>query len=268
MYSDFAAFQDLDQRLVARLETRSIDSINLSHRLGSLKCIERTTVARELHDCGSQELAVAILSLRRAFRACNQPSCKDDLLVAMRAVDEASAQIRTLVLELRSEQKNDDELSSTSHGCLVSAVRKAVVTPTFSWHFGWTGLPRPVPEAVISQVAPIFKEASANVLKHSRATRARCTIAFQSESICILLTDNGIGFSPRSRAECGGLLGMAERARILSASLEIKSCPGKGTFVRLSLPYPESSWTNGTPPKARSPVMPTISEERFGGVAS
>ena len=65
---------------------------------------------------------------------------------------------------------------------------------------------------------------------------------FSPQLLTLQISDNGIGFDvPESPAEFVpsghyGLLGLFERAEMISATLEIDSAPGHGTQLTVSLP--------------------------------
>jgi len=58
------------------------------------------------------------------------------------------------------------------------------------------------------------------------------------------VTDNGKGFTVNERMGDGvsagrlGIMGMYERAGLVNGSLQIKSEPGKGTELSVTLPWP------------------------------
>ena len=58
----------------------------------------------------------------------------------------------------------------------------------------------------------------------------------------LVVCDDGVGFDPEAtlrrgaRGEGIGLLGMRERAALLGGRVDIRSSPGRGTVVRLSVP--------------------------------
>ena len=58
------------------------------------------------------------------------------------------------------------------------------------------------------------------------------------------MQDNGIGFDPaqalssRGQSSAWGLLGIRERTVLLNGHYEIKSAPGQGTLIRISIPTP------------------------------
>ena len=88
----------------------------------------------------------------------------------------------------------------------------------------------------------VFKEAVHNVIKHSRAATVRFELFFDHRSLHLVLTDDGIGFTPSG--EIGnhesvrghGLRNMVRRAESLRGSLTIDSLSGKGTTVTLIVP--------------------------------
>jgi two-component system sensor histidine kinase DegS len=105
-----------------------------------------------------------------------------------------------------------------------------------------SGLERPLsPEARIV-LFRIAQEALNNIRKHSRATQVNIRIKGAEDSITMTVSDNGQGFEVPGRAEemvsAGrlGLMGMHERARLLDGNLEIKSTPGCGTELTVTLP--------------------------------
>jgi len=90
----------------------------------------------------------------------------------------------------------------------------------------------------------IVQEALNNVIKHSRATQAVVRIDFTREAvkICVCVTDNGCSFrvpkSLNNPTDAGklGLVGMAERARLLSGTLRVESKRGRGTAITVEVP--------------------------------
>ncbi|MBN1179836.1 MAG: GAF domain-containing sensor histidine kinase [Anaerolineae bacterium] len=83
----------------------------------------------------------------------------------------------------------------------------------------------------------ITQEALSNARKHAQATHVSVTVAFSKQSVQVTVEDNGKGFEPPALtgdlASSGklGLIGMAERVRLLEGTLEVQSQPGHGTRV-------------------------------------
>lgn len=94
----------------------------------------------------------------------------------------------------------------------------------------------------------MFQEVVNNILKHSRAKEAFIAINYSDDNIFTLsVTDNGIGFDPKekrgdaSSSKGVGLSSMTNRAKLIGASFDIQSQPGKGTKVTIKLPLSNES---------------------------
>lgn len=100
--------------------------------------------------------------------------------------------------------------------------------------------PRYPPEVEL-QVYRIVQQACENSLQHASAAHIRVNGIFKPESIVLTIVDDGKGFEvdPVINFETllekkhYGLVGMAERAALIHASLVIISAPAAGTEVRL-----------------------------------
>ena len=91
----------------------------------------------------------------------------------------------------------------------------------------------------------IVQEGVTNIVKHAGATEASVTIKKVPRGVTIALCDNGRGFvhngargsQARTHATSSGfgLIGMAERARLLGGEPIVDSTPGQGTTIRITL---------------------------------
>ena len=88
----------------------------------------------------------------------------------------------------------------------------------------------------------VTQEALANVHRHARATNIWVALTFDSTAVRLEISDDGLGFEvPRSLTELAqgdsfGLMGIQERVWVLGGSLVIKSAPGQGTRLSVTLP--------------------------------
>lgn len=80
----------------------------------------------------------------------------------------------------------------------------------------------------------IVEEAMHNVLRHSRAKRAKLTLSVVGARVVIEVSDDGVGFDSRLRGR--GIHVMEARARALGGSLAIESGRGAGTTVHIEAP--------------------------------
>jgi signal transduction histidine kinase len=85
------------------------------------------------------------------------------------------------------------------------------------------------------------QEALNNVTRHAQAAHACLSISFTPQNVTVLVSDDGQGFDvPKSPAEFApsghfGLLGLHERAELIGADLEIRSSPGQGSRLMVTL---------------------------------
>jgi signal transduction histidine kinase len=93
-------------------------------------------------------------------------------------------------------------------------------------------------QAVSLAVFRIIQEALRNVEKHASADNVEIAISCFSQAVEIVISDDGVGFDPRSRDSGGsmGLRGMKERAVLIQGRLEVESAPRGGTSVQLTFP--------------------------------
>ena len=85
------------------------------------------------------------------------------------------------------------------------------------------------------------QEALRNVVSHAAATEVRVALDVDDGAVRLVVDDNGHGFSTDildTRADDGhlGLRSLAGLAADLGGSLEVRSAPGTGTRLQMSIP--------------------------------
>ena len=80
-----------------------------------------------------------------------------------------------------------------------------------------------------------FKEALANILKHSQATEVRIGLTLENGRLKILISDNGQGFDPDLAKVSGGdgLVNMNARLRQIDGRVVVNSRAGEGTRIEM-----------------------------------
>jgi signal transduction histidine kinase len=85
-----------------------------------------------------------------------------------------------------------------------------------------------------------FREALSNAIKHGKASRIDVVLrSTASDSLVLKVTDDGIGFDTERTFNAPSGLGLSmirERAESIGGSAEIRSMPGKGTRVKITVP--------------------------------
>ena len=80
-----------------------------------------------------------------------------------------------------------------------------------------------------------------NIARHAVAAQAELSIEFLPTEVVLTISDDGVSFAvpsdPAEFAQQGhyGLLGIHERAELIGADLQIRSKPGQGTLLRISI---------------------------------
>ena len=84
-----------------------------------------------------------------------------------------------------------------------------------------------------------LREGILNAVRHSRATELHLLLKTTPDGYEAELRDNGVGFDPRAAAGSShyGLRGMRQRVQRIGGDLTVDSGPGKGTDIRISVPF-------------------------------
>ncbi len=93
---------------------------------------------------------------------------------------------------------------------------------------------------VQAQLARIMQEALANIRKHAQANRVRVSCRDVGSDLVLEIHDDGKGFEPEDILSTSqhGIKGMRERAELIGADFQIRSCPEAGTVVAVHIPQP------------------------------
>jgi signal transduction histidine kinase len=90
--------------------------------------------------------------------------------------------------------------------------------------------------AVRETVYFVLREALHNIATHAGADHVRVRLATDPERIRLEVEDDGKGFDPASQRGGGhGLVGMRERAALAGGTLDVRSAPGEGTTIILTM---------------------------------
>ena len=91
------------------------------------------------------------------------------------------------------------------------------------------------PPDVVENVLRIVREAVTNAARHGHAPSITLR-GWRDEALHVVVEDDGAGFDPEAVTRGFGLVSMRERAAALHGSLDLRSAPGRGTRVEVTLP--------------------------------
>jgi PAS domain S-box-containing protein len=191
---------------------------------------ERTRLARDLHDSITQALFAAALKAEGLLQGDDLPADSAEAAEGVRRLTRgALAQMRTLLLELRSESLEDMPIGQLLRNAVEATEGRANLRVTLTLR--GDGVPPPELHTAIYRVV---QEALNNVVRHSGATQASVELATEPARVRLLVHDDGRGFDSGSASPGHfGLRSMQERAAEVGAQLRLVSAPGEGTVVIL-----------------------------------
>jgi PAS domain S-box-containing protein len=197
---------------------------------------ERNRMAREIHDT----LAQAFTGILAQVGAAKQV-LTDDLEATQAHLDLIKELARTgltearrSVVALRPQLLEEGSLQSALHH-LVAQLRTAAMDTTL--YYEVEGTVYTLPTEIESNLLRMGQEALTNAIKHANADEIRVELVYDRDRFCLRVKDNGQGFGVGSipASEGFGLLGMSERAERIGAQLTIRSQPGQGTEIIVTI---------------------------------
>ncbi len=209
---------------------------NLRHYIGAITEAqeeERRRLARELHDDTLQALIALKQRVQLAQKTVNEATARQSLQELVLIAEQTIENLRRTTRALRPIYLEDLGLIPA----LEMLSRETETLSGVKVTFRKEGDERRLPSTVELTLYRIAQEALNNVARHAQASCATLGIRFTPEYVEIQIVDDGIGFevpkTPTDFAPGGhfGLLGMAERAELIGARLEIASAAGKGTKI-------------------------------------
>jgi signal transduction histidine kinase len=216
------------------------ERLELSGKLIDLQEKERSRIARELHDDFNQRLAVLAIDLERTAQTVSASPQK-----ASQKLHELWSQATEIGTDLHSLAHRLH--SSTLEGLglvlgLSSLCSEFAAQYEIQVDFMHDRVPRSVPPDIALCLFRIAQEALRNVKRHSGASRAEIRLEGKGDVISLSISDEGEGFA-LSRVRTGlGIRSMEERLRLLHGRFEIRSQPGTGTVIQVTVPLPPKEY--------------------------
>jgi signal transduction histidine kinase len=225
------------RRLHAELEDRALALTHEREQRARLAVgVERTRIARELHDVAAHSLSVMIVQAGAARSVLDAAP-----EVADTALEEIAITGRHTIADLRRllgflESDDASSLGGVSRiGDLVAQARQAGL----SVEVHITGTPRRLPSAVDLAAYRVIQEGLTNVLKHAGGARTQVLVGYEEAAIRVEVSDDG---QPRMRhllsaSGAGqGLQGMRERVEMAGGEVTVGPRPAGGWVVSARLP--------------------------------
>ena len=239
-------FSPADQALVelfARHAWIAIDNARLHRQARRLAVTEeRDRIGRDLHDGIIQALYGVGLSLEDVLELMTEKpdEAAERVDAAIESINLSIRDIRNFIYGLQPEAVDGSEFvaglaavaEEVRHGGLVDV--DVDLDPAAD--------PGLSPEAG-TEVLHLVREALSNAVRHARARHIGLALRASVDGSILEISDDGVGFD--STLDLGashhGLGNMRARAEAVDGDLEIRSAPGSGTRITLTLPPREGA---------------------------
>jgi two-component system sensor histidine kinase UhpB len=203
---------------------------------------ERQRLANELHDSVGQNLS---LIKSRALLFLQQPNLPDTATHHITALSDLTSEV---IAEVRAVAQNLRPLHIEQLG-ITDALDTLLTKVDDSSELTIEQRLENVDDVMTGEAAThlfrIVQEALNNILKHARAKQCRVWLERDLHCVRLTISDDGAGFDTKAAALPAGLglASIAERSRMLGATLEIKSQVGTGSVIHIEIPIAESNDT-------------------------
>lgn len=192
------------------------------------------TISQEIHDNIGQTLSLAKLNLNTMDME-NGVAKEQKIVSTKKLVGKAITDLRSLSKTLNSD-------SILSSGLLdaveyeLAIIRKSGTMQAFLQKEGIVKRLNPQKELILFR---IIQQSLNNIIKHSEATSVIIQATYRSDSLQIIIKDDGKGFALSSIGNGmdsgSGLRNMKNRAALINAQIDISSISGEGTLTTITL---------------------------------
>jgi signal transduction histidine kinase len=231
----------LEEQVKAKTESliESNESIRqLAQRLEDVREEERARIAREIHDELGQQLTGLKMDIswtEKGLRAGDVGEAADKMQEALGLLDKAIQTVRKIATDLRPSILDDLGLLAALEWQAHEFGKRSGIRAIFHT----TEEEVDVSPRIAISLFRICQESLTNVARHSGAEEVMIQFRRDGDRLILRIEDDGKGFDPDEKSwnKSLGLIGMKERSLMIGGQLEIKSQPGEGTSLTVSLPF-------------------------------
>ncbi len=236
--------EDITDRKRAEIALNKSEKLlrKFASHLQNVREEEKVAIAREIHDDLGQTLVALKIDMGLLKTKLDKLSdfndskiITDNFVDIVNLIDKTIKTARRIMSGLRPEQLEINGFANTA----ISYLREFEERHQISCEF----ISEILDIEMSSQQSLVFfrilQESLNNVAKHSRATLVKIYFRIESNKLILEIVDNGIGFDKNNsgRKDSYGMIGMKERAVLLNGELDIISEIGKGSRVRVEIPW-------------------------------
>ncbi|MBS0168993.1 MAG: hypothetical protein JSR62_01455 [Nitrospira sp.] len=199
---------------------------------------ERRAIARELHDDCCQQLAMLMMSATGLERTLAEPASRK-LRAMGQQIKQVLDSLRHIAYGLHPAMGEPIGIEAAIRTYLTDFIE--VTDLVVEFHS--VDVPERVPQSISLCLIRTLQESVHNIVKYAEATSVEVRLFKEGATIRLVVADNGRGFdvdAAKASSRGMGLASIRERLELLNGTVEIASVVGKGTTVRISVPFAES----------------------------
>jgi signal transduction histidine kinase len=200
-------------------------------KISIAKELEQNRISKELHDSVMNKLYGARMQLG-ILNEYNEEEIKEKRLVYVDLLQEIEQEIRTISHDLHTEI-NETQFDYTNLLSNLIHLQNEIGATNFSLEIEPEITWYSIDSLIKITIFRIVQESLLNISKHANASTCHVSILLDDEHLVLEIKDDGIGFDLNATKQGIGLQNIQERAKTISAILEINSKPNKGTTIML-----------------------------------
>jgi signal transduction histidine kinase len=205
---------------------------DLGSRLLNAQETERSRIARELHDDISQQMALLEIDLELLGGAV-QGDAEGLAGEVLNRAQSIAKSVHDLSHRLHPAKLRLIGLVAALHG-LQRELSQSHIAITFTHD----NVPSTLPPELTLCLFRIVQEALQNAIKYSGAHQVSVHLSCSSDGLALTIVDDGVGFDVTAAWGKGlGLISIDERLEAIGGTFEIRSKPGAGTRLEVTVPF-------------------------------
>jgi len=203
---------------------------------------ERAAIAREIHDEFAQLLtgmAVDLTWLKKRLPEIIYPESSSAVIDKIdnfsKLMNDAFEAVKKICAKLRPKILDDLGIEAAIRWQLDTVKAQTGIEYEFCACIGESFFDQQVSTVVFR----ILQESLTNIISHAQATKVTVNLKKEEKYLILNVKDDGKGITENSifSMDSLGLLGIRERVHALKGDVRIKGVRGKGTTVRVKIPY-------------------------------
>lgn len=212
----------------------------LATHLQSIREEERTLIAQEIHDELGQVLTALKIHITLLANKLNenQAPLKEKINSVLSLIDDSVESVQKISTKLRPGILDELGLNAAIEWQAEEFQKLTAINCSITLPKDELNLDASKSTAVFR----IFQEALTNIARHSGANKVSVSLMKHHSSVNLEIKDNGKGITADQIKDFKslGIHGMKERAIVFGGEVTIEGIPGKGTIVKVQIPFTES----------------------------